>query len=85
MDYQVSEHVSPLGCICLVLIRGYRLLQGILGTEHLLQNYINVTVTSKRRVVNTFVVIMSMYMLTLLKQLKMTVMYNVIGATGIKT
>ena len=45
------------------------LLQETLGRELLLQNYNNVTVMPKRRVVNTD--IMSMYMQTLLKQLKM--------------
>ena len=58
-----------------------RLLQGTLGTELLLQNYYNnVTVMSKRRFVNTD--IMSIYMQTLLKQLKMKVMYDLFGAIG---
>ena len=58
-----------------------RLLQGTLDTELVLQNYYNnVTVMSKRRVVNTD--IMSIYMQTLLKQLKMTVMYDLFGARG---
>ena len=55
--------------------------------EHLAQNlseayyyYNNVTVTSKRGCKHSDC--MSMYMQTLLKQLKMTVMYDLIGARG---
>ena len=56
-----------------------RPLQGTLGIELLLQNYYNnATVMSKRRFVNTD--IMSIYIQTLLKQLKMKVMYDLFGA-----
>ena len=49
-----GQRVSPLGCICLVLIDFYK---KTLGTELLLHNYYNnVTVISKRRVGNTDII-----------------------------
>ena len=62
--------MSPLGCICLNC--NNKLLQGTPGREILLETYYNNVTVVKEEGCKHSDIIMSMYMQTLLKQLKMT-------------